>query len=129
MSTDWYQDVLDFHRKLGIGVGNRPAAPDLDTLILREQLMREELTETIHASAAKDPVGVADGCADLIYVAVGTAISWGIDLRPIWRIVHASNMAKAGGGRRDDGKILKPPGWQAPDVAGILRAQGWEGGK
>lgn len=30
---------------------------------------------------------------------------------------------KEGGETRDDGKVLKPPGWAAPDVAGILARQ------
>jgi hypothetical protein len=36
-------------------------------------------------------------------------------------------MAKEGGGAREDGKILKPPGWVAPDIAGVLRKHGWLG--
>ena len=27
--------------------------------------------------------------------------------------------------RREDGKILKPDSWTAPDIAGVLRKQGW----
>lgn len=27
--------------------------------------------------------------------------------------------------KREDGKILKPPGWTPPDIKGCLRAQGW----
>lgn len=29
--------------------------------------------------------------------------------------------------KREDGKILKPPGWTPPDIEGCLRAQGWKG--
>lgn len=46
-----------------------------------------------------------------------------IDLPDVWEAVQAANMAKEGGGTREDGKILKPPGWQAPDIAGILADQ------
>lgn len=51
----------------------------------------------------------------------------GIDLRPVWSEVHAANMRKTTGPVREDGKRLKPEGWQPPDIAGVLRAQGWQG--
>jgi predicted HAD superfamily Cof-like phosphohydrolase len=44
--------------------------------------------------------------------------------------VHRANMAKVDPDgqvlRREDGKILKPEGWQPPDVAGVLRKAGWK---
>jgi hypothetical protein len=67
---------------------------------------------------------VADGIVDAIYVLIGAAITYGIDIRPVWQAVHAANMAKEGGATREDGKVQKPPGWQPPDIAGILAAQG-----
>lgn len=51
----------------------------------------------------------------------------GIDLGPVFEEVHRANMAKVGGPTRADGKILKPEGWTPPDVAGVLRRQGWSG--
>lgn len=70
---------------------------------------------------------LADGLADLDYVVEGSRRAFGIDGAPIARLVHAANMAKVGGGTRDDTKILKPEGWQAPDIIGELRRQGWAG--
>lgn len=35
--------------------------------------------------------------------------------------VHRSNMTKEGGGKRADGKILKGPGYESPDIAAVLR--------
>ena len=29
--------------------------------------------------------------------------------------------------KRDDGKVLKPDSWTVPDIAGVLRKQGWHG--
>jgi predicted HAD superfamily Cof-like phosphohydrolase len=123
VSTDWYQDVLDFHRKFGCVVGEFPAVPSKGTKELRSDLLWEEWCETEAALRRDDLTGIADGIADMIYVALGLAVSYGIDLRPVWDAVHASNMAKEGGATREDGKILKPPGWVAPDVAGILLKQ------
>lgn len=120
---DCFRDVLDFHRAFKAKIGDLPAVPDIGTVAMRARLIKEECNELVEAMDEADLPGVADACADLIYVAIGLAISYGIDLRPVWEAVHHSNMAKAGGGTRADGKVLKPPGWQAPDIAAILAEQ------
>ena len=120
---DWYQDVLDFHRKFGCATGATPALVSDPTLWLRDGLVDEERHELFSAMMTSNLPAIADACADLIYVVLGTAIAYGIDLRPVWDAVHEANMAKVGGGKRADGKVQKPEGWQAPDVAGILAKQ------
>jgi predicted HAD superfamily Cof-like phosphohydrolase len=85
--------------------------------------MEEELAETEQAMFADDLPAIADGLADLIYVAIGTAVAYGIDLRPVWAAVQAANLGKLGGTVREDGKRMKPPGWKPPDVAAILAGQ------
>lgn len=124
--TDWYEDVMAFHEKFGCWVGKRPETPPGSNMGLRMDLLAEEFAETERAWMNDDLVQIADGLADMIYVAIGMAITYGIDLRPVWREVHRSNMAKEGGAMRADGKILKPAGWTAPDVKGILELQGME---
>jgi predicted HAD superfamily Cof-like phosphohydrolase len=85
---------------------------------------------------------IADGIADLIYVAVGAALAYGIPLERVWAEVQRSNMAKfhrcsacdgagcdacAGTGfvavKDAGGKVQKPPGWTPPDIAGVLQKQ------
>ena len=123
--SDWYADVLAFHAKFCPHlIGSTPAVPDRATDNLRRELWNEESIETIDAMNRGDLPNVADGIVDLIYVLIGAAATYGIDLRPVWDAVHAANMSKEGGGTRADGKILKPPGWEPPDVAGILARQG-----
>jgi len=135
MSVDWYQDVLDFHKKFNAYVGDKPAFPDRQTQELRMSLIQEEVGELFRAlQAGKYPriwgkpnlPSVADGIADSIVVLIGTAIAFGIDLRPIWDEVHKTNMAKIGGGKRKDGKVLKPLGWEGPKLKEILEEQGGE---
>lgn len=92
---------------------------------MRWDLIAEESRETIEAIAAGNLPSAVDGLVDTIYVCLGAAVAWGVDLEPVFNAVHAANMAKVGGGLRKDGKILKPPGWVAPDVAGELKKQGW----
>lgn len=119
-----FRDVLEFHLKFGCKVGSMPALPDPTTFALRKRLIEEEVTETLNAMEAGDLPGVADGIADAVYVLLGCAVTYGVDLREIWDAVHEANMAKVGGTRRADGKVMKPPGWVPPDVAGILARQG-----
>ena len=123
MSQDWFKDVLNFHKKFGCAIARRPRKARGKTQQLRVSLMNEELTELVLSMFRGDMEGVADGCADLIYVVIGTAISHGIDLGPVWNAVQAANMAKTGGAKRADGKILKPKGWLPPDIRKALRKQ------
>jgi predicted HAD superfamily Cof-like phosphohydrolase len=69
----------------------------------------------------------ADALADLDYVIEGARLEFGIDGAPVAAGVHAANLAKVGGGKRADGKVQKPEGWQPFDVAAELRRQGWRG--
>lgn len=55
-----------------------------------------------------------------------TALEFGVDMGPIEDEVHRANLAKAGG-PVVNGKIMKPPGWTPPDIAGELKKQGWSG--
>lgn len=129
MSIDWYQDVLDFHKKFGCEIGAEPSLPASSTVELRKALVQEEIDELFHAmqqpEEAEALVGIADALADSIYVLIGFAITYGIDLRPIWDLVHASNMAKEGGATRADGKIMKPEGWKSPE-ADICKALAYQ---
>lgn len=68
-----------------------------------------------------------DALADLDYVVEGARIAFGIDGGPVMDEVHRANLAKLGGPRREDGKLEKPPGWMPPNIAAVLRAQGWKG--
>ena len=120
---DMVVDVLAFHRKFGCAIGRFPAVPVPSLIQLRRDLIDEEHGELGRAVEKKSVPDVADAIVDLIYVTIGKAIVWGIDIRPIWRAVQRANMAKEGGGKRADGKILKPPGWQPPEVEGLIGQQ------
>lgn len=62
---------------------------------------------------------------DLLYVCHWTATRIGIDVNEAFRRVHASNMSKLGPDgkpvKREDGKVLKGPGYHAPDLSDIVR--------
>lgn len=118
--------VAEFHRATGYydRAGKSPMMIDSD---LRSDLMAEELGEIDDAICDGNLPAAVDGLGDLIYVCVGTALRWGVDLSPIMEAIHRANMAKVGGPVREDGKRLKPAGWTPPDIAALLRAQGWDG--
>jgi predicted HAD superfamily Cof-like phosphohydrolase len=97
-----------------------------DRLRLRLALIAEEWDEIIQ-EAKKNEAGVLvtspeliDGLCDLLYVTYGWAVELGIDLEPAFEAVHEANMKKGPGPVREDGKKLKPEGWEPPDIAAVL---------
>lgn len=124
MSTDWYQDIVDFHKEvMEDKFPQFPHLPSVQMKQLRRNLIKEEIKETLDAIRKDDLVGLADGIVDSIVVLLGTAVTYGIDVRPVWDLIHESNMAKKGGSLRGDGKILKPGDWRPPDVRGEISRQ------
>lgn len=127
------RDVSEFHRVV-CGIGD-PVTPGIRRPELRAELIMEEAVETVEASTGRrvewryvddeptmtpDLVKALDGLCDLLCVTYGTFAEYGVDAAPFWDEVHRTNMAKAGGPVRADGKRLKPPGWTPPDIAGVL---------
>lgn len=118
-----FEMVRDFHTAFGQRVGEKAELPELKERFLRMKLLKEEMQEYEDAEYENDITEIADALADIIYIACGTAVSYGIPLDEIYNEVHRSNMAKLVDGkvlRRDDGKVIKPEGWTSPDIAGIL---------
>jgi predicted HAD superfamily Cof-like phosphohydrolase len=125
MSKDWYQDMIDFH--IEVMEDTLPEGPTLlpvSVIDLRKTLILEEVSELFTKGLDKDNlVEIADGIVDSIVVLVGTAVRYGIDIRPIWDEIHSTNMAKKFGPTRKDGKKLKPANWQPPKVRELLNSQ------
>lgn len=118
--TDWFGDVLEFQKRFGFPVRARPEWPTPPEVELRRALIQEEYKELLDAFRDQDLVETADAITDLIYVLIGTAITMGLDLRPVWDEVQRSNLAKTGGLKSPAGKLLKPEGWEPPDIPGAL---------
>ena len=115
--------VEEFHRKFDIAVSDRPSLPEDATRQLRVRLIQEEFEELQEAMVARDLPGVAKELADLLYVVYGTAVSYGLDMDPVFREVHRSNLSKVGGYKRADGKWVKPPTYSPAQVEPLLAAQ------
>lgn len=69
--------------------------------------------------------GQADALVDMMYFCYNASAKVGVNLDEVFDEVHSANMKK----RFDDGtfhkgpngKIEKPPGWQAPDIEAVVR--------
>lgn len=123
MKQNFYKDVRDFHIAFSQKVGEYPKFPDEGDRLLRKRLLTEEYEEYMNAEFDDDLIEVADALADIIYIACGTAVAYGIPLDKVFAEVHRSNMAKLVDGKpiyREDGKVLKPEGWSPPDIKGVL---------
>lgn len=121
------QLVREFHEKFGVEIAPSPRIPSEDICVLRIDLLLEEVRELSLAMEEHDLVGVADALADIQYVLDGTALCCGMDIESLVEEVHRSNMTKVWPDgtvhRRPDGKIMKFPGFQPPDLAAILRGE------
>jgi predicted HAD superfamily Cof-like phosphohydrolase len=120
--------VGGFHEAFGLPRANRPTMDiPAELAKLRVDLLMEEVGEFADATAAQDIVGIADALADILYVAYGAAVTYGIDLDAVVREVHRSNMSKLDEhGKpvyREDGKVLKSARYTPPDVSRVLLSQ------
>jgi len=118
-------DVKAFHEVLDMPISSIPSLniPE-ERIRLRSNLILEEYCELMNGIEEKNLVKIADGMADTIYVIIGAALEFGINLVPVWEEVQKTNMTKAGGLLREDGKRLKPEGWEPPNIKAVLIKQG-----
>ena len=122
---DSIEDSLrDFHEKYGHLINNTPQVPPQPVKDLRLSLCLEEFTEFFEALLKNDMTEIADGAADLVYVVVGTCISYGIPFDRVFQEVHRSNMTKtsvkAEEGQKYGTKTPKGPDYKPPLVGLIL---------
>ena len=85
-------------------------------------LIAEEYNELADAIAADDKVEQLDALVDILVVTMGAIRAGGFDGEGAWREVMATNFAKIDPDtgkvrKREDGKVLKPEGWRAPELA------------
>lgn len=88
-------------------------------------LIREEYQELLDARQITDDVLTIDACFDTIWVIVGYMLSRGWSCERIWDEGALSNLRKIDRKtqkilKREDGKILKPEGWQPPDFTKFI---------
>lgn len=148
-----FEMALEFHRALDLPVAAAATNLTQDRRRLRLTLLGEEVGELVAAEVGLDdpqteklkddlvrrflheetanycPVRVDHAhilkeAIDVHVVVSGDMVERGLHEDPAYAVVHESNLAKTGGGRRGDGKIQKPAGWRPPDVASAIATTG-----
>ena len=96
--------------------------------MLYRNLIDEECKELAQACEADDAVETLDALIDILVVTIGAIHSMGADGEGAWKEVMATNFAKIGEDgkvrKREDGKVLKPQGWVAPNLKPFLQRKG-----
>ena len=93
---------------------------------LYRDLISEETAELNAAVAQGDRVEELDALIDILVVTIGAIHSLGADGEGAWKEVMRTNFAKIDREtgkvrKREDGKVLKPVGWTAPDLQPFLK--------
>jgi predicted HAD superfamily Cof-like phosphohydrolase len=123
-----YEDVVAFHQKFGIMYEGPPRLLDSETLRFRLKFLEEELMEFRVSAISDDLPGMADALVDLVYVAMGTSVMLGLPWQQLWAEVQRANMSKVRASSEAESKrgssldVIKPRGWQGPDIEGVLNA-------
>ena len=101
---------------------------NLNQYAMYMKLIDEEVGELHQAVLANDEVEQLDALVDILVVTIGAIHSAGFDAEGAWKEVMATNFAKieANGKvrKREDGKVLKPQGWEPPNLKPFLKKKG-----
>jgi predicted HAD superfamily Cof-like phosphohydrolase len=121
--------VETFHRAFGQENGTYPRPLDEHGFNLRHSLMKEENDEYLEACYKNSLVEIADALGDQLYILCGTILRHGMQhiIEDVFNEIQASNMSKLGAdGKpvlREDGKILKGPGYFRPDLSKFIEVK------
>ena len=118
--------VLQDQRQFMTACGQTVDTYNHDQFHLYKRLIGEEVSELIHAIQKSDRTEQLDALIDILVVTAGAIHSLGVDGEAAWDEVMRTNFAKVDPvtglvKRREDGKILKPDGWQPPKLAQFVK--------
>jgi len=88
-------------------------------------LIKEEYQELFQANQDNNRLEMLDALIDILVVTIGAIHSMGADAEGAWKEVMRTNFAKIDREtgkvrKREDGKVLKPMGWQSPQLTLFL---------
>ena len=116
--TNPFKDIDTFHTACD-------QAPSVDNYAMYLDLITEEYDELREALEANDRVEQLDALVDILVVTMGAIRAGGFDGEGAWKEVMMTNFAKIDPTtgkvrKREDGKVLKPEGWKAPDLTKFI---------
>ena len=96
-----------------------------DNAKLYDKLIKEEFNEYQYAD---NPTVEFDACMDMIWVILGYCKMKGFDVYGAWNEVARSNLAKIDIQtgkvvKNEAGKVMKPEGWQPPQLDKFLKIE------
>jgi predicted HAD superfamily Cof-like phosphohydrolase len=120
--TNLFRDQEKFMRACDQTVGEH----NKEQFELYVKLIEEEFKELKEAIASNDRVEQLDALEDILVVTVGAIHSMGADGEGGWKEVMGTNFAKIDKltgkvRKREDGKVLKPLGWVAPNLKQYIK--------
>ena len=100
--------------------------PSTQNYAMYLDLITEEYGELKDAIEASDKVEQLDALVDILVVTMGAIRAAGWDGEAAWKEVMDTNFAKIDSTtgkvrKRTDGKVLKPEGWKAPELAQFIK--------
>eukprot|EP01083_Nonionella_stella_P037299 101673_1 len=113
---------------------------ELYSTVLSPQMAKAEMNKMVHEAKSVPKMNVTpnfthkliaeqgDALVDIYYYSLNCMAKKGVNVSKIFNLVHAANMAKRDPKtgkflKRNDGKIIKPSGWRAPDVSEEIKRQ------
>ena len=116
-----YNNMLKkFQGAFELPVGTKEIT-DKKEAMFRLMLIREEFKEVEEAlNDGESREHILKELCDLVYVAIGAAVSFGMDFDKAFSLVHESNMSKLDDNGnpiyRDDGKVIKSKNYKEPNL-------------
>lgn len=116
--TNPFKDIDTFHTACD-------QAPSIENYAMYLDLITEEYDELREAIIENNRVEQLDALIDILVVTIGAIRAGGFDGEGAWQEVMNTNFAKINPEtgkviKREDGKVLKPEGWKAPELAPFL---------
>lgn len=116
--TNVFDDIDIFHTACD-------QKPSVDNYEMYLDLIDEEYIELQKALRKHDTVEQLDALIDIMVVTAGAIRAGGMDGQGAWEEVMRTNFAKIDPEtgkvrKREDGKVLKPEGWQPPNLKDFI---------
>lgn len=113
-----FDDINTFHE----ACDQEPSAANYDMYLT---LIDEEYGELVEAIKENNRTEQLDALIDILVVTIGAIRAGGFNGEGAWKEVMDTNFAKIDPEtgkvrKREDGKVLKPEGWKAPELAQFL---------